>query len=71
MFRKLNINYWCSSRFVNKLKHFIPIKIRILIYNSPILSYLNYCILAWGYQYNRLIKLQKEAVRIVSLRKYN
>jgi hypothetical protein len=49
-----------SIGILNKLKHFIPIKIKILIYNSLILSYLNYCILAWGYQCNRLIKLQKK-----------
>ncbi len=40
-----------------------------ILYNSLILEYLNYCILVWGYQCNRLIKVQKKAVRIVS--KYN
>ncbi len=35
-----------SIGILNKLKHFIAIKIKILIYNSLILSYLNYCILA-------------------------
>ncbi len=60
-----------SIGILNKLKHFIPIKIKILIYNSLILSYLNYCILAQGYQCNRLIKLHKKTVRIVSLSKFN
>ncbi len=41
-----------SIGILNKLKHFIPIKIKILIYNLLILSYLNYCTLAWGYQCN-------------------
>ncbi len=60
-----------SIGILNKLKHFISIKIKILIYNSLILSYLNYCVLAWGYHWKQLIKLQKIAVRIVNLSKYN
>ncbi len=38
-----------SIGILNKLKHFIRIKIKIPIYNSLILSYLNYYILAWSY----------------------
>ena len=56
---------------LNKLKHFLPLKTKVLIYSSLILSHLNYGILAWGYQCDRVIKLQKRAVRILSLSKYN
>ncbi len=56
-----------SIGILTKLKHFIPIKIKIIIYNSLILSYLNYWILTWGYQCNQIIKLQNKTVRIVSL----
>ena len=42
-----------------------------LLYNSLVLSHLNYGILAWGYQTDRLYKLQKKAVRIISLGKFN
>ncbi len=35
---------------LNKLKHFLPLKTKILIYNSLIVSHLNFGILAWGYQ---------------------
>ncbi len=31
---------------LNKLKHFVPLNARLIIYNSLILSHLNYCILA-------------------------
>ena len=44
---------------------------RLHIYNSLILSYINFGILAWGYQCERIIKLQKKAIRIVNLSKYN
>ena len=33
--------------------------------------YINYCITTWGYQRNRLVKIQKKAVRIITLNKYN
>ena len=44
---------------------------KLHIYNSLILSYINYGILVWGYSCERITKLQKKAVRIVSLSKYN
>ena len=56
---------------LNKLKHFLPLKTKLLIYNSLILSHLNFGILAWGYQCERIIKLQKKAIRIISISKYN
>ncbi len=36
-----------SMGILNKLKRFIPIKTKILIYNSLVLSHLNFGILAW------------------------
>ncbi len=59
-----------SMSILNKLKHFIPIKTKILIYNSLVLSHLNFGILAWGFQSARLTKLQKKIIRILSCRKY-
>ncbi len=56
---------------LNKLKHFLPLNANVLIYNSLILSHVNYCILTWGYQCDRIFKLQKRIVRIISLSKYN
>ncbi len=49
-----------SIRIINKHKHFIPMKPKLLIYNSLIVSHLNLCTLAWGYQCDRVIKLQKK-----------
>ncbi len=56
---------------LNKLKYFLNLNVKVLIYNSLILSHLNFCILAWGYKCDRIIKVQKKIVRILSLSKYN
>ena len=56
---------------LNRIKHILPTQTRILLYNSLILPHINYCIMAWAYQSNRLFKLQKRAIRIVANSKYN
>ncbi len=60
-----------SMGILNKLKLFIPLKTKILIYNSLLLSHLNFGILAWGFQCARLAKLQRKIIRILSRSKYN
>ena len=45
--------------------------ILILLYNTLILPHLNYFITAWSYQCNKIIKLQKKALRTVSVCSYN
>ena len=49
-----------------KLKHLIPQKTLLTIYNSLMLPHINYCILAWGHDSNRILKLQKKAIRIIA-----
>ncbi len=49
-----------------KLKHFVPLNTRVMIYKSLILSLLIYSILAWGYRCERITKLQKHIIRILS-----
>ena len=41
------------------------------IYNTIILSQINYGMLVWGFQCSRLNKLQKKAIRVTSCSKYN
>lgn len=52
---------------INRLKHFVPSKILLSLYNSLILPHLNYCINVWGkterYNSNRLLLLQKKGIR--------
>ncbi len=43
----------------------------MLIYNFLKLSHLNFGILLWGYKCEKVFKLQKEIVRILSLSTYN
>ena len=64
---KISRNLGC----LNRLKRFLPLNTRKLLYNSLILPHLQYGILTWGFQFGRLSKLQKRAMRIVSLSKYN
>ena len=57
---------------LSRLKRFLPKSVLIIIYNSLILPYLNYCLLCWGYVCtNRLFSLQKKAVRHITRSKYN
>ena len=60
-----------SIGILNRLKYILPTSIKTLIYNSLILSHINYGILIWGYQNSRILKLQKKALRIITLAKYN
>ena len=46
-------------------------RIKIMLYNSLLLPHINYCLTTWGYQCHRLQKLQKRAIRIITLSKYN
>ena len=56
---------------INKLKYVLPKSIRIILYNSLILPHINYCLMIWGYQCNRITKLQKKAIKIIYVTKYN
>ena len=51
-----------SIGVLNRLKHCLPTSIKVLIYNSLILSRINYGILLWGYQSERIFKLQKKTL---------
>ena len=68
-----NISNKCSKTIgvLNKLKYFLPLTIKLILYNSLILPHLNYGIMTWGYKCDGINKLQKKATRIVSLSKYN
>ena len=56
---------------LNKLKHILPQHILSTIYTSLITPNLNYGILLWGHDAIRIYKLQKKAIRTISMRKYN
>ncbi len=56
---------------LNKLIHFLPLRTKILILNSLIVSNINYGLLVWRYTCERLFKLQQKVIRIISVSKYN
>ena len=58
-----------NTGVMNRLKFFLPSTILLNLYNSFVLSYLNYCILIWGgatSKCNKLFLLQKRAVRVIT-----
>ncbi len=55
-----------TMEILYKLKHFLPKKAKLHIYNSLILSHINFGILAWGYQYDRIFKLQEKTFFVLS-----
>ena len=56
---------------MSRLKHFLPSTILKTMYDSMILPHLNYGITLWGFQSNRILRLQKRAVRVIHGAKYN
>ena len=56
---------------LNKLKYILPTQIKVLLYNTLLLPHINYCILSWGYKCDRITKIQKRAIRLINLSKYN
>jgi len=59
------------SGVLNRLKRLLPVHILRTLYCSMVQSRLTYCILAWGFNSQRLLKIQKRFMRIISLSKYN
>ncbi len=53
------------------MKNYLPLHVKLALYNSLVLSHINYGILAWGLDSDRIFKLQQKSVRIISLSKYN
>jgi hypothetical protein len=56
---------------LNHLKKYLPAQILKTIYDALINPHLHYGLLCWGTQSNRILKLQKKAVRIITYSKYN
>ena len=56
---------------MNRLKRYLPFSALKLMYDSLILPHLQFGITCWGFETSRIIKLQKRAMRIMTLSKYN
>ena len=68
-----NVTNKCSRiiLILNRLKHMLPQRIKIMLYNALLLPNINYCLMTWGYQCQRINILQKRAIRFITLSKYN
>ena len=42
-----------------------------MLYNALLLPHINYCLVTWGYQCKRINILQKRAIRLITLSRYN
>ena len=56
---------------LNRLKHTLPPRILIALYNTLILSHFYYGLPLWGHHTSRLHKLQKRALRTITNSKFN
>ena len=56
---------------MKRVKRYVSTDVLRMIYNSLILPHFYYCILAWGFNQKRILKLQKKAARLISNAKYN
>ena len=60
-----------SIGVMSRLKYQLDKTTLVLIYNSLVLPHFYFSILAWGFESERLIKLQKKAIRTIHRAKYN
>ena len=56
---------------MNRLKRYLPISAMRLMYDSLILSHLQFGITNWSFEWDRISKLQKRALRIMTNSRYN
>ena len=72
---KFHVNLICSKisktvGIIAKLRHYVPRKSLLTLYNSLILPYISFGISAWGQaakcHLDKLLKLQKRAIRFIN-----
>ena len=56
---------------LSRLKNYLPLFILRTMYFSMVHPLLNYGLLAWGFDSNRIIKLQRRCVRMITRSTYN
>ena len=63
----------CSriTGILNTLKYVLPVRIKLILYNTLLLPHINYCLMTWGFQHHRISLIQKKAIRIITVSKYN
>ena len=59
------------DRHIKQIETILATKYNITLYNALMLPYINYSLMVWDFSCNRIINLQKKAIRIIFLTKYN
>ena len=67
---KLSCKLSRTLGIINKMKFVLPRNVLLQLYNSLFLPHVNYGILIWGHNNERIVKLQKRAVRFITQSKY-
>ena len=70
MYKKYQTRYQDHSGLCANENIFLPQQVLRILYSSLILPHLQYCILLWGFKSDRLFKLQKRTVSIITRSKY-
>ena len=56
---------------LNRLKRYFSIDILRTLYSALILPHFQFSVLNWGFKADRIVKLQKHAIRVITNSKYN
>ena len=60
-----------SIGIINRLKRYLRLIILRTLYNAPVLPHFQFSILNWGFKANKIVRLQKRAIRVITNSKYN
>ena len=60
-----------SIGIINRLKRYLPLSILRTLYNALVLPHFQFSILNWGFKANKIVRLQKRAIRVITNSKYN
>ena len=63
---KISVKLSRLAGILSKLKKFVRCYVLRLLYNALILPHLIYGILLWGFNFERVLKIQKKIIRIIS-----
>ena len=60
-----------SIGIINRFKRHLPLSILRTLYNSLVLPHFQFSISNWGFKANKIVRLQKRAIRVITNSKYN
>ena len=67
----MHISFRFTLGVMNRLKRYLPLSAMKLLYDSLILLHLQFGITNWGFEWDRISKLHKRSLRIMTNSRYN